>query len=79
MHEYLRRILLATKKGTLAHPATTGRVQVIKVAHDDDIPRCSIYDDGECDCDPEITVTESDGRSFRVLRDGTAERIRSVT
>jgi hypothetical protein len=67
VHEYLRRLGLAQKKGIL----DAGTVAHANVMHDD---TCGIYRDRECNCDPDITI-ETDKGKVSVGRDGTVRAV----
>ena len=65
MHEFMRRHWLSIERGI--HPYTTpGAVSLCTVCHDE---WCPIYQDGECCCDPEMTVSGENG-SFQILANG---------
>ena len=50
---YVQQIMRAFESGDIRQ----GAVQVAEVAHDDD---CKIWSTGECTCDPDITISDSD-------------------
>jgi len=52
MHEYQRRLILASKNGYF--PSSGGTLYLTTVAHDGECP--ALTGNGECKCDPCISV-----------------------
>jgi hypothetical protein len=65
VHEYLRRILLATENGIIKKG-----VHFPQVAHDG---YCALYSGNECNCNPDITIV-MDGKSVEISKDGKIKR-----
>lgn len=69
MHEYLRRIEQAVRRGVIEEMDVP--VLDMDIFHDDS---CALYSGGECNCDPSIVVTTENGSSA-ILADGTLQRL----
>lgn len=63
MHEYLRRLVLASANGVIPRRSVSDAV----VYHDDN---CPVHDDRMCNCDPWIELRLKD-RTMWVQKDGT--------
>ena len=68
MHEYMRRIRKAIKKGLLDDRPEVAHTNI---KHDD---WCAFFKGAECDCNPDI-ITDLNTRKVRVLEDGNIEEI----
>lgn len=73
MHNYEKKIQKMLAEGKLPTPER-GKVYDSKVSHDS---WCRIYNGGECNCDPDITITEitaaNRDRVARVISDDMQE------
>jgi len=67
MHEYMRRIDKAIAGGLVFAPDSVSHAIV---AHD---KGCKIYSGKECNCDPDITITDA-GEVVHIYKDGTFVR-----
>jgi len=68
MHEYLKRLQLAIVKGLVFEPT----LHMMNVEHDD---RCSINQNGLCDCDPRITINGPQG-NIEIDGNGNSKPVR---